>query len=82
MITPNEFWLSLHELAQAASAEGTTDEERRENIVASLEAMPSMARAQVLDELEEMVRFLPELQLQIASTDEKPLTVEGDRGVA
>jgi hypothetical protein len=61
MRTPNEFWLCLHELARAVDAEGRTDEERRANIVACLDAMPAIARNQVLSELVELLTFLPEL---------------------
>ncbi len=61
MRSPNEFWLRLHELARAIDAEGRTDEERRANIVASLEQMPAIARGQVLSELIELLTFLPEL---------------------
>ena len=43
MRSPNEFWLCLHVLARAIDAEGRTDDERRVNIVATLEQMHTVA---------------------------------------
>jgi hypothetical protein len=68
MPTPNEFWLCLHELARAVDAEGRTDEERRENILASLAEMPAIARGQVLAELVELLTFLPDLYPHVVSS--------------
>ena len=61
MRASNEFWLCLHELARAIDSEGRSDEERRANIVASLAEMPQIARTQVMNELIELLTFLPDL---------------------
>ena len=83
MRTPNEFWLCLHELARAIDAEGRTEEERRGNIVASLEQMPPIARGQVLNELIELLTFLPELYPHVVSAAPKQRAGrDGDRTVA
>lgn len=67
MIAPNEFWLCMHELARAVYAEGSTDEERRKNILESLSQMPPMARKQVIAELVELLTFLPDLYPHVIS---------------
>ncbi len=83
MRTPNEFWLCLHELARAVDAEGRTDEERRSNIVASLEQMPIIARGQVLNELIELLTFLPDLYPHaISAAPKQRADSDGDRTVA
>jgi hypothetical protein len=82
MRTPNEFWLSLHELARAIDAEGTTNEERRANILASLEQMPSIARGQVLSELVELLTFLPDLYPHVIGAGKPRQPQKSDRGVA
>lgn len=82
MRTPNEFWLCLHELARAVDAEGRTDEERRGNIVATLEQMPAIARSQVLHELIELLTFLPELYPHVVGAAGKRQPAPDGRGVA
>jgi len=82
MRTPNEFWLCLHQLARAIDAEGATDEERRTNILASLEQMPSIARGQVLTELVELLTFLPDLYPYVVGVGSKRTVERVDRGVA
>jgi len=82
MRTPNEFWLCLHELARAIDAEGRTDEERRSNIVASLEQMPPIARSQVMSELIELLTFVPELYPHAIGAAGKREAETGGRGVA
>ncbi len=82
MRTPNEFWLCLHELARALDAEGRTDDERRANILATLEQMPSIARAQVLNELIELLTFLPDLYPQVIGVASRSHAESKDRTVA
>jgi len=82
MRTPNEFWLCLHELARAIDAEGRTEEERRSNIVASLEQMPAIARGQVLNELIELLTFLPDLYPHAMSTAPRSQPEASGRTVA
>ena len=82
MPTPNEFWLCLHELGRAIDAEGHTNDERRDNILASLEQMPAIARGQVLNELIELLTFLPELYPHVVGSTSKPAPGTTDRGVA
>jgi hypothetical protein len=74
MRTPNEFWLCLHELARAIDAEGRNDDERRANIVASLEQMPATVRGQVVSELIELMNFLPDLYPHAIAAQRKPKT--------
>ena len=61
VISPNEFWLNLHRLAEAYDAEGATPEERAENIVAQFRDMPPVARREVLKELVRVAVHIPEL---------------------
>lgn len=77
MRTPNEFWLCLHELARAIDAEGRTDEDRRANIVASLEQMHPVARTQVISELVELMTFLPDLYPQVIELAKPRVPLEG-----
>ena len=46
MISPNDFWLQLHRLAEAYDAEGLTDEERAINITDELLSLPLSVRMQ------------------------------------
>ena len=80
MIAPNEFWLCLHDLARSIDAEGRTDEERRANIIACLDQMPRSARTQVVNELIELLTFLPDLYPQVVAATKS--ATKGSRGVA
>jgi hypothetical protein len=82
MPTPNEFWLCLHELARAIDAEGHTADERRENILANLNQMPPVARGQVVNELIELLTFLPDLYPHVARSAPKQASAPTGRGVA
>jgi hypothetical protein len=71
--TPNEFWLTLHELAQTTECEGATDAERIANILELFRRMPPVAREQVRDELLDLLSFLPDLYSGVAAeTPESP----------
>ena len=61
MVTPNEFWLALHSLAQAYDAEGLTPDERSENIMEQLRQMPPTVRRQVLIDMRQLSNHLEDL---------------------
>jgi len=67
MISPNQFWLHVHTLADAYEAEGTTPDERVENIVRQFERMPPIAQRQVLADLLRLTIHVPELYPIIVS---------------
>jgi hypothetical protein len=81
MITPNEFWLQLHRLAEAYEAEGLTSEERAENIIAQFQDMPPIAQRALLADLVTVAAKIPELYpLAIATVNQaeaKPKTKVG-----
>jgi hypothetical protein len=58
MISPNSFWLCLHELASAAKAEGYSDVERAANVLECFNEMPPMAKREMQEEFEELLSFL------------------------
>jgi len=71
VISPNEFWLQLHRLAEAYNAEGLTSQERAENIVAQFRDMPHVARRAVLTELLQIAVNIPDLYpLVVAAANE------------
>ena len=45
---PNEFWLSLHRVSTAYRDEGTSGQERFNNVVAQFRQMPAIARRELL----------------------------------
>ena len=61
MTTPNEFWLCLHQLAEAYEAEGLTTDERTDNILAGFRVMPHIARRQILDDFRLLAINFPDL---------------------
>lgn len=61
MISPNEFWLNLHQLAESYQAEGLTTQERTDAIVNEFLNLPPLVRRQVLGELKAMADHLPDL---------------------
>jgi hypothetical protein len=61
MLSPNEFWLCLHQLAEAYESEGLTPEERAANIIHQFGAMPRLAQQQVRDRLATLALVLPDL---------------------
>ena len=46
-----DFWLHVHELSLCLDEEGDTRDERRANILESLDAMPSMTRQEIAREM-------------------------------
>ena len=67
VISPNEFWLQLHRLAEAYDAEGLTSQERAENIVAQFREMPHVARRAVLTEMLQISVHLPDLHALVVA---------------
>ncbi len=61
MITPNEFWLALHNLAEAYDAEGFTAQERSRNVMDQLRRMPPSARRQVLSDMQQLAVHIDDL---------------------
>ncbi|MCI0359233.1 MAG: hypothetical protein L0211_12205 [Planctomycetaceae bacterium] len=61
MVTPNEFWLALHALAEAYEAEGLSSDERSENIMNQLRRMPPTVRRQVLIDMRQLSNHLEDL---------------------
>ena len=61
MIAPNEFWLRLHQLAEAYRAEGLTPEERSANIISEFAEMPPIAQREVLADLRQITDRCPDL---------------------
>lgn len=61
MKSPNEFWLCLHELAEAYQAEAQSQAERHETIVQCFQQMPNVAKREVMAEFVELLTFLPDL---------------------
>ena len=61
MCSPNEFWLCLHNLADAYDAEGPTFEQRAQHIVEQFQSMPRIAQQQVREQLAHLTVVLPDL---------------------
>jgi hypothetical protein len=64
-LSPNTFWLCLHELACSVRDEGHSDVERRANILERYNQMPDIAKRAVQTELWELISFLPEVNLSV-----------------
>ena len=61
MISPNEFWLYLHRLAEAYEAEGLNTEDRAANIISQFLDMPPVAQRHVMSDLVLVATQIPEL---------------------
>ena len=70
-ITPNEFWLSLHTLAEAYQREGMTPDERAENIMDQFHRMPPIVRREVKAELDQMAVELSDLAITVAAVQRR-----------
>jgi len=77
MISPNEFWLHLHRLAEAYDAEGLDTGQRATNIVAQFLDMPVVAQRHVLADLVMVSTRVPELYPLVIEATSK---AEGERG--
>src|SRR5882724_4768831 len=71
MISPNDFWLCLHRLAESYSSEGLTPDERSQNIVARFCEMPLLAQRQVMADLLIVITNCPDLYPVIATAAAK-----------
>jgi hypothetical protein len=63
VVSPNEFWLDLHQLATSYSREGLTPEERLANIIDQFRAMPPIAQQELLGDLLRLANNLPDIQI-------------------
>jgi hypothetical protein len=61
MISPNEFWLQLHRLAEAYEAEGRSTGERAQNILGQYREMFPVAQREVLAALRLVAANMPDL---------------------
>jgi len=61
MITPNEFWLAVHQLAEAYDSEGPTMDERAENIADEFDRLPFVTQRELLQNLLRIAAYLPDL---------------------
>ena len=68
MISPNQFWLCLHELASAANGEGYSDAERAANVVVCYHEMPPLAKREVLQEFEELLSFFLYVRQEVVAS--------------
>jgi hypothetical protein len=69
VVSPNEFWLQLHRLAEAYDAEGLTPEERGINIVDQYLQMPTITRRQVHADLLRIAVHIPELATLVTAAE-------------
>jgi hypothetical protein len=75
MISPNEFWLQLHRLAEAYEAEGRSTSERAENIIGQYREMFPVAQREVLAALHVVAANMPDLcQLVVATAEAQSRT--------
>ena len=82
MISPNEFWLRLHQLSQAHDAEGPTSRERYDNIIETFSSMPPIAQREVLGELVRMISGLQDIYpevLAVMAEAKVPTAAQKDR---
>jgi len=61
MITPNEFWLTLHNLSEAYEAEGLTPDERLVNIMKQFRRMPPTVQRSLIVELQHLAQHTNDL---------------------
>ena len=69
MATPNEFWLSLHTLADAYEEEGATRAERAENIANEFREMPPTVRREIRAKLDRLAVGLADVSVQVATAE-------------
>jgi hypothetical protein len=67
MMSPNEFWLQLHRLAEAYQAEGENAETRLQAIVQEFRELAGPARREVLSDLQFITHQLPRLHVRLES---------------
>ena len=64
---PVEFWLAVHQVADAYRAEGTSPQERLCSVQTTLEQMPEATRKEVLGDLAFIAVHLPEVFFAMAN---------------
>jgi hypothetical protein len=62
MRSPNECWMDLHRLAASLDAEGLTRQERYDNLIDELLALPPTVRRELLAELRFLLAELIDLE--------------------
>ena len=67
MKTPNEFWLCLHQFADAYGAEGADSRQRAESVLQQFRLMPAIARREVLSDFALVAAHMSDLYLQAAA---------------
>jgi hypothetical protein len=85
MVSPNDFWLQLHRLAEAYDAEGITSDERAHNIVQQFRELAHPARRELLAELLQITVHLPDvypLVMAAANDDQHSTKTRGREGAA
>ena len=65
----NEFWLTLHELAEAYDAQGLAAEERTAYIVEQFRNVAPAARQQLLADLFQLTSELPDIYARTAAVE-------------
>ncbi len=71
MVSPNEFWLNVHRLAESYEAEGPNARERVINVTEELKEMPLVTQQEVLEELLQIVTSCSHLYSLVAPGDAK-----------
>jgi len=61
MIAANEFWLAVHQLAEAYDTEGPTMDERAKNIADEFDRLPFVTQRELLQDLLRIAACLPDL---------------------
>jgi hypothetical protein len=67
MATPNEFWLTLHQLADSYRAEGANPSECLANVAREFQVLPLEARRQVLVDLAFVAKQMPDVYKVIST---------------
>ena len=67
MVAPNEFWLTVHQLAEAYDAEGLTEDERVTNIVAQFQGLPTIVQRKPLADLARTATHCPDLHALVTA---------------
>ena len=56
------FWKAIHRTAGAYDRQGATPQERADNILAALDAMPTELWEQAMEELDLLGTYLPDIE--------------------
>jgi hypothetical protein len=66
--TPNECWMDLHRLAASLEEEGLTRQERIDNLVSEMLALPPLVRRELIKELRFLLCELTDLEPLLINT--------------